>query len=419
MKIFKFGGASVKNAEAVKNVVQILGSFKGEKIGVVVSAMGKTTNLLEKLVDEYVNDRNPLAVIEESKAFHDQILNELFEDKSHVIFARVETLFGALEKRINTEPSSNYAYEYDQLVGYGELLSTTIVSAYINEKSGACEWLDARKLIRTNVTYKEAKIDWDTTHELVNGAVRNVEAHLFMTQGFLGHTNTGHATTLGREGSDFSAAILAHCLEAESVTIWKDVPGVLNADPKWFDNTQKLNHISFKEAIELSYYGATVIHPKTIQPLKNKNIPLFVKSFVKPEESGTVIHEDTSADSLIPSFIFKMKQVLISISPKDFSFMVEENLSEIFEHFASHRVKINLMQNSAISFSVSVDESPQVQKLIAKLRETYNVKYNDGLELVTIRHYDQETLDRVSTDKKILVEQKSRATARLIMKSIS
>ncbi len=418
-KVFKFGGASVKNADAVKNVGKVIESFSGNLV-VVISAMGKTTNALEKVVESYFNkDQKLQETLQVVKDFHFEILNNLFEDKKHPIFNEVHNTFVEIEWEIEDEVQREYDYVYDQIVSIGEILSTKIVSAYLNSVGIENKWLDARNIIQTDNTYRNARVDWTKTEQQANLLISE-EHRIIITQGFIGSSSELFTTTLGREGSDFSAGILAYCLNAESVTIWKDVPGMLNADPKWFDKTEKLNNISYHEAVELAYYGASVIHPKTIKPLHNKNIPLYVKSFVNLQEDGTVINKNTSEDSLIPSFIFKMNQVLISIAAKDYSFIMEDALSHIFGLFSEKGVKINLMQNSAISFSVCVDfDQQKTPALIDELRKTYKILYNDNLELVTIRHYDNKTIKRVTTDKKIIVEQKSRNTARFVMKDLS
>lgn len=420
MKVFKFGGASVKNSEAVKNVESVIKLFKDDLV-VVISAMGKTTNGLEKVVQSYLNnDGKTQEFLQEIKDFHFNILNNLFENKNHPIFTEIHNTFVEIEWEIEDEAVREYDYVYDQIVSVGEMLSTKIVSAYLNEKGTKNTWLDVRNVIQTDNNYRNAKVDWLTTEQFAKKEIQtkiDLGQKVIITQGFIGSSSELFTTTIGREGSDFSAGILAYCLNAESVTIWKDVPGMLNADPKWFDETEKLNNISYHEAVELAYYGASVIHPKTIKPLHNKNIPLYVKSFVNPQEEGTVIDENSTEDSLIPSFIFKMNQVLISISAKDYSFILEDNLSHIFGLFSEKGIKINLMQNSAISFSVCVDYDQQkTQPLIDDLSKDYKILYNENLELVTIRHYDDETIDRVTANKKIIVEQKSRNTARFVMK---
>ncbi len=424
MKVFKFGGASVKDPAAVKNVSQILALFNGQKITVVVSAMGKTTNSLELIVDALWNREEAKynELIDERLQFHLSILNGLFSEKHYSIYKKVEDIFEQLKQKFHLPISENYDFEYDQIVSLGEVLSSLIVTAFLKEEGHLVDWADSRKLIRTNNLYREGNVDWNKTEELIHTRFEPMfkDSNIVITQGFLGHTSEGFTTTLGREGSDYTAGIFAYCCNAESVTIWKDVPGMLNADPKWFDNTVKLDSISFKEAIELSYYGATVIHPKTIKPLQNKGIPLYVKSFIDPNADGTVIQESMENDHLIPSFIFKMNQILLSITPKDFSFIVEENLSDIFHRLATINAKINLMQNSALSFSIALDKDKiDLQKLLNLFQDSFNVKYNENLELVTIRHFDQATIDRVTEGKEIVVEQKTKQTVRFLMRDLS
>lgn len=419
MKVFKFGGASVKDAEAVKNVANIINLYD-ENLVIVVSAMGKTTNAMENIADAYFsnNKEETETLVSTVINFHQAIIKNLALEN----LDSVEAIFEQLKQKISQEPTSNYNYEYDQIVSFGEVISTSIISEYLNAINKNCKWFDARKIIRTSDKHREAKVDWECTKENI---FSNIDAFfsvrgnqkIAITQGFIGHNEKGQTTTLGREGSDFSASILAWCLNAEEVIIWKDVPGVLNADPKYFEDCKKLNKISFREAIELSYFGASVIHPKTIKPLQNLGIPLFVKSFINPKEPGTEIQSSLENDTLIPSFIFKKNQILISISPKDFSFIAEDNLSEIFECFSKIGIKISLMQNSAISFSVCVDnDSTRINKILNVLSENYSVRYNDGLELLTIRHYDDKTIQKLIANKEVLVEQKSRHTARFVMK---
>jgi aspartate kinase len=395
LEVFKFGGASIKDADGIKNVVKIIGLHPDKSLVIVVSAMGKITNVLEKLTDAFVQKAdNAVEVFERIKDFHHQILIDLFD-----------------------EPHPEYDFNYDQIVSIGELVSSKILSSYLNFSGLSNTWLDARGCIHTDNTYREGKVDWVKTRQNIQKSVDcNTPNYLTVTQGFIGGTSENFTTTLGREGSDYTAAIFASCLDCPSVTIWKDVPGVLNADPKWFEKTEKIDQLSYQDAIELTYYGATVIHPKTIKPLQNKNIKLFVRSFLNPEEPGTVI-SNLENNAPVASFIFKMNQVLISIFPKDFSFIVEENLSHIFQLFHNHHIKINTMQNSAMSFSVCVDQNEQkLQTLISDLKEEFKVKYNGNLEMVTIRWYDQNTIDRVTENKHILLEVKSRHTCQIVMK---
>ena len=416
MQVFKFGGASVKNAEAVKNVAHILGLHGDEKILVVVSAMGKTTNELEKIVEGYINQSDDLKTqIDALKKYHSDIVNQLFKEPNPSLNEALEKIFGYLEKRLTIPPSDNFDLNYDQIVPVGELLSTKIIASYLNLNSNLCQWVDARKLILTDSRFRKANIDWELTEMAIQGL--DWEQNILVTQGFIGGTKGNFMTTLGREGSDFTAAIFANALNAKSVTIWKDVPGVLNADPKYFNNTEKLEEISYKEAIELAYYGASVIHPKTIKPLQNKKIPLIVKSFLNPEEPGTVISENFEKDGLIPCYIFKTNQVLVSFSTKDFAFISEKHISQIFDTLYGLGLEVNTMQNSAINFSINTSfEKNKLEALMKVLENQYAIKYNDGLDLLTIRHYNDEIIKVLTKGRKILLEQRSRNTVRLLMR---
>jgi aspartate kinase len=417
MKIFKFGGASVKDADSLRNVASLLKKYSTEQIVVVVSAMGKSTNALETLADACFHRKtDPGIILQQIKKYHFNIIENLFLNLSHPVYLAVAALLQDLEKRCGNTASDNYNRDYDQLVSLGELISSKIVSAYLQEVGIKNTWLDVREVIKTDDTYREGKVDWEKTETLTQRL--SSEKGIVVTQGFLGMTaDGGFTTTLGREGSDYTAAILGYCTNAESVTIWKDVPGVMNADPKWFDETKLIDQMSYLDAIELSYYGATVIHPKTIKPLQNKKIPLYVKSFLQPEERGTLINDQPS-HLPVPCFIFKVNQILISISPKDFSFIVEENFSEIFKFFAQHQVRINVMQNSAISFSVCADNDVRkIPELINILQKKFRVLYNENVELITIRYYNQPTIDRVCIGKKVFMEHKSRYTVQLVVKN--
>lgn len=421
MQVFKFGGASVKDAHGVRNMAGIIQQQNPRQLLVVISAMGETTNALEQLTWAYLRRQaDTYSFWQRVRAHHEQVIQELAgPDRS--AFEQVYDLFAEVEAIIGQEPEPHTHPDqvYDQLVSYGELLSTRIVNAYLNHQGLDSYWVDARRLIRTDNSHREGKVDWDRTCEYITDSLAELlTTSVVITQGFVGSTGEGHTTTLGRDGSDYTAAIFAYCLQASGVTIWKDVPGVLNADPKWFDETVKIDQLTYQDATELAYYGATVIHPKTIKPLQNRNIPLYVRSFLRPQDSGTVIG-NFEQRLPIPSFIFKMNQTLISFHPKDFSFIAEENLSKIFGQFAEHGVKINLMQNTAISFSVAVDNRPdRLARLLPRLHEEFRISYNDGLELITIRHYDDKTISRVLINKKLLVEQKSRYTVQLVVKDL-
>lgn len=421
MKVYKFGGASVKDANAVRNVNKII-RLSEDDLMIVISAMGKTTNHLEDVVRHYF-DKTPFDdQLKQVFDYHQSIVSELGLSEDANFMVLYDRLIEKMMAKLKEEPSSNYDYEYDQIVSFGELISTTIVAGFLNLEGLANEWIDARKVIRTDATYREGKVDWELTEALFKSKTGAFFAdkskrNICITQGFIGHTDTGQTTTLGREGSDFSAGIAAWCLDAESVTIWKDVPGMLNADPKYFNNTERLARISFREAIELSYYGASVIHPKTIKPLQNKNIPLFVKSFIDPLSEGTMIQKDINTDHLVPSYIFKEEQTLISISPRDFSFIMEGNLRDIFDALHQSRIKVNLMQNSAISFSICVNSDDRKLEVLRNLiTADYEVRYNTSLQLMTIRHYNEAIIEQLTEGREILLEQRSRHTTRFVMR---
>ena len=425
MKVFKFGGASVKDTDAVRNVAKILRNYSHDNLVVVVSAMGKTTNALEKVVAAWHTKSPELSGhLLEVVNYHKTLADELFPDSNHPIHSELGTLFGQLEAILDNNCPDNFDHAYDMVVSFGELFSTTIVHQFLQGAGLNSNFYDARNLIRTDDTYREGKVDWAETAILVNKSLLPLLAlpqkQIAITQGFIAGTPEGETTTLGREGSDYSAAIFAFILGAEEMIIWKDVPGLLNADPKYFSITERLANISYREAIELSYYGATIIHPKTIKPLQNKDIPLRVKSFVNPEGEGSLIYHDTSSDNLIPSFIFKVNQTLISISPRDFSFIDELNLSEILGIFARLNIHIHMMQNSALSFSVCIDTNElRLRQLFAELVHKFKIRYNTGLELITILHYDQSTIDRILQDNKtVLLEMRSRLTAQLVVRPI-
>jgi len=415
MKVFKFGGASVSSAPAIKNVSEILEMYPGPKV-MVISAMGSTTNELELLVRSYYKkDQKAGEIYQRIKAYHEQIIAELGIEKSRL--DQVNQLLASLAERVQRTPSLKFDYEYDQVVCYGELISTAIVSAYLNQNGMPNKWIDVRDSLRTDETYREAIIDWKWSEMLVNNSFTFNGVNLYVTQGFIGSTTTNQTTTLGREGSDFTAAILANLLNAESVTIWKNVPGVLNADPNDFADTEKLEVLSYKEAIELAYSGAKVIHPKTIKPLRNKNIPLYVRPFDYPDQAGTVIKEVDHQLDLVPVYILKKKQALITLSPDDFSFIGIDVLSEVFSFFKEHRIKVNLIQQSAIDLSLCVDE-PEVglESLVMELRKKFDVRYNTGLVLATIRFYNEESLTKMASGREVLMQQKSRRTVRMVLK---
>lgn len=419
MQVYKFGGASVSNASAIKNMANIVRHFNQGKLLIVISAMGNITNELVALTESYIGGNTDChQQLDAIKGYHFGIVNELFPENNEAVFNDVANAFVEIEWLLEEEAIDAPDYIYDQIVSIGEIVSTKIVCAYLNAIGCTALWMDARNFIKTDNSYKEGQVDWEKTEQAIQKTLPAVlENQLVVTQGFIGSTSENFTTTLGREGSDYSAAIFCSCLNADSLTIWKDVSGVYNADPKWFKETERIPFLSYHDAIELTYYGATVIHPKTLKPLQNKNIPLYVRSFNRPDEPGTDITA-MPTPSPIPSFIFKVNQVLISIFPKDLSFIIEENLSDIFSIFHAHKVKVNTMLNSAISFSVSVDyDEARITALLADLSASYKVKYNTNLELVTIRYYNQETIDRVTVDKDIILEVKSRHTSQMVMKN--
>jgi aspartate kinase len=416
MRIFKFGGASVKDAEGVKNLVKVLKQTGHDNLLVIVSAMGKTTNALEKVIHNYFNNTKELqSSIQDIKKYHNAILLDLFESDNHMVFNRISDLFKDLSTFFTSNKSPDYNFVYDQVVGYGELVSTAIVSAYLNEIGIKNNWLDVREFIKTDNYYRNAKIDWKATQELISKGVKTNQLNI--TQGFLGSDANNFSTTLGREGSDYTAAVFAYCLNATSATIWKDVPGVLNADPRYFENAQLLNEISYREAIELAFYGASVIHPKTLQPLQQKEIPFFVKSFLKPENDGTCIGKGKTLEPLIPCFIVKKNQVLIELSSLDFSFIVEENISEIFNLLHSYKMKVDVIQNSAISFSVCIDNTyNNLDRLLLHLKAKFKVTYHENVALYTVRHYTKQAVQKLEEHKTVLLKQIYNETVQIVTK---
>ncbi|MDE5423252.1 aspartate kinase [Ancylomarina sp. DW003] len=417
MDVFKFGGASVNSAEGVRNFCKIAQSYRSESL-IVVSAMGKTTNALEQIVDNFFHKKTDLVQQQfvDIKTYHFGIINELFSKNDSASVDKINRLFDNLNVYLEKSASLNYEFEYDQIVAYGELISTTILSEYLRNKGVKNQWVDIRRYLKTNDTFGEAKVDWELSRQLLPTAFTFQDTFIYITQGFIGGTSSNLTTTLGREGSDYTAAILANVLDAQEVSILKDVPGVMNADPKWLPDAKQLKRISYQEAIELAFFGAKVIHPKTIQPIREKNIPMFVRSFINFHEQGTMVSTAAIEKSVkTPIFIQKKDQRLISIRPKDYSFIIEENLGPIFSMIAKHRLKVNLTQNSAISFSLCVDNSKNIDQLIEALKEDYEVRYNENLELITIRHYDDESINQMTEGRSILLEQKSRDTAQYVL----
>lgn len=411
MKVFKFGGASVKDAEGVRNVGDILQQFNGEHIVVVVSAMGKTTNALELLAENAYNGQDYSDNLFQIQLYHQQIIDALAIDFS------LNPYIALLQSNIAQNKNFPFPKYYDQIVSIGEIISSEILSRHLNKAGITNTWVDARTIISTDESWREGNVNWEKT---ILSAVAEIPTLLetghVVTQGFIAGTPSGLVTTLGREGSDYTAAVLSNCLEAEGLWIWKDVPGVLTADPKEFSQTEKIPELTYYEAIEMTYYGAQVIHPKTIKPLQNKHIPLYVRSFVSPETMGTRIQSDTLTAKYPPVIVLKKNQLLMSISTTDFSFIAEHNLSHIYNLMAWYKVKANMMQNAALSFSVVVDDNPyKVGPLREKLSEEYKIKVNENLELLTIRHYNADVIEQLTANKEILVTQKTRQTIQFLI----
>ena len=415
MKVFKFGGASIKSANAIKNVAKILNSQDLSNCLLVISAMGKMTNAFEKITDAYFNnDQEKLTEsIDFTSNFHLRIINNLFAE-NHVIHQKITVLFGQLVRFLTQNKSKNYDYLYDQIVSYGELLSTTIVSDYLNEIKIHNNWVDVREIIITDAVFRDATVNWQETEKRIKAKVDF--SKLTIVQGFIGGDLNGNTTTLGREGSDFTAGIFAYCLDAESLTIWKDVLGVLNADPREFKEVQLLEHISYEETIEMAFYGASVIHPKTIKPIQNKKIPLIVRSFKNLNSPGTKVSEGVTLEPTIPCFIVKKNQVLVSISSLDFSFIVEENISDIFKLFHKYQLKVNLIQNSAISFSVCVDNNLNHFDLFYnEIKNMYKVSFVKNVDLFTVRYFTENSLEGIYKLGTSLVTQINKNTAQIII----
>jgi len=412
MLVFKFGGASVKDSKSVTNVAKILREYSSEKLLVVISAMGKTTNLLESILATESEEKRSSLLLQ-FKNFHLDIAKSLSitDDFKNFIEERVQHIIGFLEA------NKEEFFRYDEIVSQGELASTYLIHLFLINEGFESHWLDAREIIKTQEDHKTTQVNWEESSiQIKSSKASSKNQKLIITQGFIGSNKKNETTTLGREGSDFSAAIFAHLLDAESVTVWKDVPGMLNADPRKFQNTIKLNQISYREAIELAYYGASVIHPKTVKPLQNKKIPLYIKSFIDPREEGTVITDGVDMIPLVPSFISKREQILVSFTPRDFSFIGEKELSEIFKVLSDHKIAVNLMQNSAISFSIVFNQARQdLESIRQSLDLKFSIRFNKGLELLTIRHYNEHIIKELTNGRNLLLEQRSRNTVRLIM----
>lgn len=416
MRVYKFGGASVKDAAGIKNLGKIVKSEPADLV-IVVSAFGKTTNALERVLKGWKNGTIGHSVIlDEIYAAHLSVITDLFGAGSETQ-KKTDISFGLLKEYLLTPSKATYDFEYDQVVSFGEIWSTIIVAGYLDKIIGDVEWIDIREILLTDDRYRDANILWSESTRRVQSTFDFTKKKIYVTQGFIGGTIAGQTTTLGREGSDYTAAILANMLNAVSVVVWKDVPGILNADPKWLPDARKLDEISYKEAVEMSFSGAKVIHPKTIKPLHNKNIPLNVRSFITPEGIGTIIKADIALRKMEPVFIKKEDQILISILPKDFSFVMGDNLSRIFHSFIIHGIKVNLVEASAVSIDVCVDdERPKVDSLLKDLKEEYSTVYNENVELLSVRHSTPEAMERITAGREILIEQRTRSTARFVVR---
>jgi aspartate kinase len=415
VKIFKFGGASVKDAKSIINVTKILKSEGYQDLVLVISAMGKMTNAFEEIVKTYLSGDSKLeTAIKFVREFHSTVIDELF-DTNHKIYNEIDWLFLEMNQFFIKNKNFNYDYVYDQIVGYGELISTKILSNYLNKTGIDNIWVDVRELLITDNNYRNAKVDWDLSCQNINSTIQGNT--LYITQGFIAGTAKKTSTTLGREGSDYSAAIFGYCLQADSLTIWKDVPGVYNADPRFFKQKKLLNQISYKEALEMAFYGASVIHPKTIKPLENRNIPLFVRSFAKPSNNGTIITNGVELEPKIACYTHKENQILLSISTKDFSFIIEENISHLFDLFTKHKIKVNLIQNSAISFSVCIEDTYRLfDKLFKELQLHYSTTYNKNVKLITIRHFQNDDIHTIKDLYDILLTQQTSKTIQFVVK---
>tara|TARA_B100000475_G_scaffold43398_1_gene28550 strand:- start:166 stop:1416 length:1251 start_codon:yes stop_codon:yes gene_type:complete len=413
MKVFKFGGASIKDASSIKNILEIISNYSNDNLLIVVSAMGKTTNALEKVVENYFKNKSELkSSILEVLNFHIDICNELFP-KNHLIFSDINSIFQKINTFINSNKSPSYSFVYDQLVSNGELISSKIIYNYMTFKNIESSFIDARDCIKTDSNFRGGNVKWDLTNKKIKQMFNDSNTNI--TQGFIASDKNNFNVTLGREGSDYSAAIFAYALNAESLSIWKDVPGLLNADPKFFSNTKLLKHISYSETIELAFYGASIIHPKTLQPLQKKEIPLNVKSFKNPESNGTKISKGIDIDPLVPCYIFKDNLILLKLSSLDFSFMVEQNISKIFKELHDSKMKVDVIQNSAISFSVCFfDKYGNLNDLISRLEGKFKIEINKNVSLFTIRHFDEKSIKKISSKRKLLLEQRTEKTIRLI-----
>lgn len=418
MQVFKFGGSAIKDADGIRKLAEIVISKEEGRV-LVVSALGKTTNALEDLFNCYFEGADGcLEILNRIRQFHLDIVSNLFGENDSHLKIELEHSFSNLGRRLIEKPGLDYDMEYDQFVSEGEIWSTRIVHAYLAQQGINARWLDARKLLITNSEFRDARVAWDQSKKQIRREINPDGNERYVIQGFIGGNEKGLTTTLGREGSDYTASILGNILNAESVTLWKDVPGILNADPKNFQDPEKLDEISYLEAVELAFFGAKIIHPKTIKPLYNKNIPLFVKWFENPDAIGTIIHLMDWKVDMIPVYVKKDDQILVTIRHRDFSFMIEQGFGHIFSAFNRLKIKINLVQTSAISLSICADSGwLKVDKLLGELQEDFRVTFNKGVELITIRHYTEEAIRLMTEGKQILIEQKSRQTVHFVLRN--
>ena len=416
MKVFKFGGASVEDAEGIRNIARIISSEQ-DNLVIVVSAFGKTTNALERVLKLWMaGDKSYREHLNDIYSYHISVAGDLSEVAGKTE-KREELFFSELKDYLGKKVPGDYDFEYDQVVSYGELWSTIIVAEYLESTGVRPEWIDIRKLLITDEKYRDADIIWGQSLSKIREAFTFSRSNVCVTQGFIGGTISGRSSTLGREGSDYTAAVLGNMLDAKSVTLWKDVPGLMNADPKWLEGSEKLHEMSYREAVEMTFSGAKVIHPKTIKPLHNKNIPLYVKSFLHPDGTGTLVSADPDLKKIIPVFIRKENQILISFLPRDFSFVMGDNLSWIFNVFMDHGIKVNLVEASAVSIDVCVDDDkPKLDSLLISLKDEFSAVYNENVELLTIRHYTPEAITRITSDREILLEQRTRSTVRFVVR---
>jgi aspartate kinase len=416
MKVYKFGGASVRDGLGIRNLAEIV-SEVSDNLVIVISAFGKTTNALEKVLKAWINDDLSYRhLLDEVYSYHQSVIAELFSQKG-TVSGSIDNSFAALREYLSGGKKGDYDFEYDQVVSYGEIWSTIIVAGFLKTIISDVEWVDIRGILLTDDRFRDANILWSESKSRVQKVFDFTGRRIFVTQGFIGGTVSGQTTTLGREGSDYTAAIIGNMIDAERVVVWKDVPGILNADPKWLPDAKRLDEISYKEAVEMSFSGAKVIHPKTIKPLHNKNIPLHVRSFLNPGEDGTVIKSDAALREIMPVFIRKEDQILVSILPRDFSFVMGDNLSRIFHTFMVNGIKVNLVEASAVSIDVCLDdERPKVNALISDLKSEFSAVYNEKVEMLSVRHYTPESLDRITRGREILLEQRTRSTVRFVVR---